>query len=105
MDFSSAYKNAAVAGTCFIATCIFMLSVPSFYKIAEPNLFNSILAATFVLISTISYLATFFIHMRGYTAFSKELKDPILLYTTYAILAGFLFMAACVLTQLTARLF
>jgi hypothetical protein len=85
MDFSSAYKNAAVAGLCFIGMSVFMLSMRPLGKIiAEPSIWTTVLFLTTVVL----YVVTFVFHMRGYVALFKNMGDSILLYTTHVLVGA-----------------
>jgi len=100
VDFNSKRRNAMVAGGCFIAVCIFMLTIPSINKAAE--IFTIRLVALVVPLAL--FAAALIAHFQGYVHLGRQYGSVLLTRSSQLIMTGLAFFELAVIISIFAAI-
>ncbi len=99
MDFVSKFRNALVAGGCFVAVCVFVLALPSVYEVAASFTIQSVM----LLASILLYIVTLVAHMQGYVYLGRKYDSVLMVRSTQFIMAGLVFFGIVVIAATVAE--
>ena len=94
MNSNPQFQNAFIAGLCFIATCIFILTIPAINVVAPPVLGALVLIASLAL-----YVTTLVAHMYGYVYIGKKYNSVLLTRSTQLIMGGLVLFGTAVIVS------
>lgn len=101
MGTNEKLTRAIVAGACFIAVCIFLLTIPAVYKLVEIWLLKPII----LIIVLLLYSGTLAFHLSGYIQIGLKYRSTILSSTARILAFGSLFFGAAVISAILADVF
>ncbi len=103
MNSALRIQSSVIAGACFIAVCLFILTIPSINTLTE-NL--NLVVRLAVLVAPLSLFAlTLVFHMRGYAELGRMNDSTLLTRSAQSIMAGFVFFELTVLASIFADVF
>lgn len=95
MNSNPQFQNAFIAGLCFIATCIFILTIPAIQSVT-----SSFTIRLLVLVVPLAlYIVTLVVHMHGYIHLGRKYNSVLLTRSTQLIMGGLVLFGTTVIAS------